>query len=67
MRHEGWKIECVQGTVEPAVGPPRGIQPLQHAAIGTVDVEPEFAASGAVDGSALENGLRGIVIVIGKN
>src|SRR4051812_17262372 len=66
MRDQDRKVQRVQRAVEPAISPPRRIQPLQQIAVGAVDVEPEVAAVGAVDRGARDGGLRGIVVVVGK-
>src|SRR6478752_9310475 len=66
MRDEDRKIQRVQRAVEPAIGPPRWIQPLQQIAVGAVDIEPELAAVRAVDRAARDGGLRGIIVVVAK-
>src|SRR3954451_10834383 len=65
-RDESRKIQRLQRAVEPAIGPPRWIQPLQQIAVGAVDVEPEVTAIRAVDRGARDSGPRGIVVVLGK-
>src|SRR4051794_21993539 len=57
----------MQRAVEPAIGPTRRIQPLQHAPVGPVDIEPEVAAARAINGRTQDDRLCGIVVVTGKN
>src|SRR3954462_4864585 len=66
MRDEDRKIQRVKRAVEPAIGSPRRIQPLQQIAVGAVDIEPEVAAVRAVDRGTWDGGLRGIVVVVRK-
>src|SRR3984957_6449005 len=56
----------MQRTVEPPVSAPRGVRPLQHRAVGAIDVIPDLAAYGTID-RRIRHARGDCVIIIGAD